>query len=175
MAWQYLQMGFVGARLMEVVSGVFLFAILRGSPARPATTRGLMLSWALLAGSFVALALLQPAERVHWLFELSVVGFVALVLWTPAPRRSRLRPVRAAADWTGMVSYPLYLCHYAVIALVLAALKWAGWFSTPLLLLLGVALSLAVAAGFFYSLVLAWAARSTRAEHVGQSGAIGDP
>ena len=78
--WQYLQMGFVGARLMEVVSGVFLFAILRGSPGRPATTRGLSVGWALLASSFVALAVLQPAERVHWLFEMSVVGFVALVL-----------------------------------------------------------------------------------------------
>jgi len=70
LAWQYLQMGFVGARLMEVVSGVFLFVILRGSPGRPTTTRGLSMSWVLLAGAFVALAVLQPAERVHWFFEM---------------------------------------------------------------------------------------------------------
>jgi peptidoglycan/LPS O-acetylase OafA/YrhL len=160
-AWQYLQMGFVGARMMEVVAGVFLWSIVSdGSGPIRSLPRALRL-WAGLVGSFVVLALAQPAERTHWLFELSVVALVALVLWVPLPRRPYLGALKRAGDWGGRVSYPLYLCHYAVIALLLAALQRIGALSTGLLLLLGVSASLAVAAAFFYSLPLVWPRRRT--------------
>jgi peptidoglycan/LPS O-acetylase OafA/YrhL len=158
-AWGYLEMGFVGARLVEVVAGVFLFTVLSMPGGRAWGRHERLLMWALIVGSFATLAFVQPGEWVHWMFQISVVATVGLVLWVPLPKSlawMRSGPMRGAAEWIGTVSYPLYLCHYAVIALVLASLEWAGLLTTPLLLFAGVPLSLLAAACFSRILPLFW-------------------
>lgn len=155
-AWEYLNMQFVGARLLEVVSGVVLFAIHR-TRAGPRSRGRTAATWGALLGGFILLAFAQPSERVHWLFEISVVVLVALVLWVPVRSTGRASWIRTAADWMGQVSYPLYLCHYGLIALVLAGLEGLHAPSLVLLLVFGISTSLVVAAGFHYS--FSWAGR----------------
>ena len=154
--WVYLHMVFVGARCLEVVTGVVLYDTIRAD--RPLRAR--LPVWGLLVLAFWTLAVAQPFATARWILEPALVGVVALALLLPCGGlRSRVR-LRKLVVWAGSVSYPLYLCHFAIIALLVAFLDRVHALSAGTLSILAFPLCILVAEGFRRS--LPWALRVSK-------------
>jgi peptidoglycan/LPS O-acetylase OafA/YrhL len=143
-AWAYLDLGFVGARSLELASGMALATVL-SSPRRGSRSAAVAV---VMVACFALMAVVQPGEMIHWLFELTVIAFVACALVVPSLGSATAPRMRLVVDRAGAISYTLYLCHYAVIAVCLGALQEVEVLTPLALLLVSVPASILVAQAF---------------------------